>query len=307
MTTENCSGQHKIAWAWPVLLTGTALYLYANLFAFPNIPFHLDGDQTFFWVYALRMLHGDLIYRDFFQFTPPGADLFFLGIFKLFGPRIWVMNSAVLLLGVALCAICFSIARQLMDSGHAFFAAALVLVFAYGRLLDATHHWFSLLALLCAVRTVMPGWTVQRLTAAGTLLAVASFFTQTVGAAGLIALLLSLASEGLCARRSWRIVLGCQLLLLAAFGLVLGALNIYLIAKIGWQQLWYFQVSYPAHYVEYGHRHLSPGLHPSLTWQAIPEIARRVFTYGLLIIIYPWALWSCWRKRCSATSRNAVL
>jgi len=306
MKSKSRDGRHKTPWVWPVLLVGIPLYLYVNLFAFRNIPFHLDGDQTFFWAYALRMLHGDLIYRDFFQFTPPGTDLFFLALFKLFGPRIWVMNSAVLLLGAALCGICFSIAKRLMDRDMAMLATLFFLVFVYSRLLDATHHWFSLLALLCAVRVVMPEWTGLRSAIAGTLLGVASFFTQTAGVAGLIALLLSLAWERLGAKKSWRGIIGYQLMLLAAFGLTVGALDAYLITKIGWRQLWYFLVVYPRHYVEFGRQNLFPGFHAALTWRTLPDLTRRLFVYVLLLILYPSVLWHCWRERSQAAPRNVM-
>jgi hypothetical protein len=300
--------QHKNLWAWMVLLIGAPLYLYLNLFAFPNIPFHLDGDQTFFWTYALRMLHGERIYRDFFQFTPPGTDLFFLTLFKFLGPRLWVMNAAVLVLGMALCWICFSIAAQLMDDGQAIFAVFLVLVLAYGRLLDATHHWFSLLAALCAVRIVMPERTLPRIAIAGALLGVASFFTQTAGVAGAIALLVSLAWEGFSHRRPWRVVLGRQFLLLTVFGLVLCALNAWLLVKVGWRQLWYFQAVFPERYVEYGRQSFFPGLPASFTPRTLPDLARRMFVYVLLLVIYPSVLWYCWReRRRDAALLNAAL
>lgn len=50
-----------------------SLYLYLNLFSLSNTPFLLEGDQTFFWTYAMRMLQEERVYRDFFQFTPPGT------------------------------------------------------------------------------------------------------------------------------------------------------------------------------------------------------------------------------------------
>ena len=88
---------------WPLVfvLLGAATYLYLNLFALPNTPFLLSGDQVYFWMDAQRMLHGERIYLDFFQFTPPGTDLLYAALFKLFGPRVWVTNAAVLALGVA--------------------------------------------------------------------------------------------------------------------------------------------------------------------------------------------------------------
>src|SRR5258708_5510308 len=85
------------------LLLGPALYLWANLFANPRTPFLLGGDQVFFWMDAQRMLHGEGIYRDFFQFTPPGVDLVYWSAFELFGPRIWVPNLVVMVLGLVFC------------------------------------------------------------------------------------------------------------------------------------------------------------------------------------------------------------
>jgi hypothetical protein len=114
--------------------------------------------------------------------------------------------------------------------------------FLYGRLLNATHHWFSLLATLCAVRIVMPERTIPRIAIAGVLLGTACFFTQTAGVAALLALLLSLTGQ----------IFHKDLLehhpsgpspLVTAFGVILAALNASLIAKVGRWQLWYFRSS----------------------------------------------------------------
>jgi hypothetical protein len=80
----------------------SALYLYVNLFTFHNVPFLLLGDQTFFWEYAFRILQGDHVYRDFLQFTPPGTDLFYLALLKLFGPFLSVVNLGLVLLCMGL-------------------------------------------------------------------------------------------------------------------------------------------------------------------------------------------------------------
>jgi 4-amino-4-deoxy-L-arabinose transferase-like glycosyltransferase len=281
------------------------VYLYINLFAFPHIPFYLDGDQNYFREYALRLLSGERIYQDFFQFTPPGTDLFYLGLFRLFGPRIWVMNAAVLLLGSVLCWLCFCIARRLMEREAALLTTGLFLVLVYGRLLDATHHWFSLLALLCAVRIVMPGRTLLRVAAAGALFGVASFFTQTAGVAGAAALLLTLAWEGWRSRWSlfklpWQATPGRALLMLAAFGLCAAALNARLLADVGWHRLWYFQITYPHYYLIFQQQGISAR---DFGWRRLPDLVERCFLYAALLAIYPLTLWGAiggkiWGGRC---------
>ena len=231
------------------LLIALPLYLYASLFALTGIPFLLEGDQTFFWMYALRMLHGNHIYRDFFQFTPPGVDLFFLTLYKLFGPHIWVMNFAVLLLGIALCWMCFYLAKQFMSPDMALLTTLLFTVLIYGSRLDATHHWFSMLAAMITVHVLLPKRSAARVAAAGAILGIASFFTQTAGAAGAIAIMATLAWEHDSEHMPWRTILARQALLLLTFALSWGVLSAHFIASVGWKHFWYYQITYPREYV----------------------------------------------------------
>lgn len=163
----------------------------------------------------MRMLQGERVYRDFFQFTTLGADFYFLGLFHLFGIHVWVTDLAIILLGAALCWICFDLASQIMDRNCALLATVLFLVFFYGRLLDATHHWFSMLAVACALRVVIPERTTTRVAAAGVLLAVACFFTQTAGVAGVLGLLLALAFENHASKTPWQRIVALQSVLVS--------------------------------------------------------------------------------------------
>ena len=163
-----------------VTVVSSAIYLYLNLFTLTGTPFLLDGDQVYFWTYALRVLHGERIYQDFFTMHPPGASLFYAALFALFGARIWVTNFVALALGVALCWLGFRIANTFMEGEAALSATAMFLVAVYGKLLNGTHHWFSVLAVLGAVALVLSGSEMRRIAGAGVLLGVASFFTRRV-------------------------------------------------------------------------------------------------------------------------------
>ena len=174
MIEKNWDSRWSNVWFQPLLLGMASLYLYLNSFTLSNLPYLRRGDQTFFWEYALRMLQGEHVYRDFFQFTPPGSDLFYLALFRIFGPKIWVTDLAIIILGVAICRVCFEAASQIMDRSWAVLSAALYLVFVYGRILDATHHWFGLFAVVCGIRILLPERTVLRVASAGVLLGVAS-------------------------------------------------------------------------------------------------------------------------------------
>ena len=287
----------KPNWLQPSILFGISLYLYAQLFSSRGVPFLSKGDQTFFWVYAERILRGEWPYRDFFQFTPPGTDLFFATLFKLFGSRIWVMNFSVILVGVALSWLCFQLAKQLMDQRMAALTTLLFVVPVYSGRLDATHHWFSLLAVLLAVRILMPQRTAFRVAVAGALLGIGSFFTQTTGVAGVLAILVSLAWEHFFTHKPWRQIFSQQILLVLAFGLTWSGLSAPFILVAGWKQFWYLQVTYPRRYVIYEHSFLFPGLAAPTSWHALPEFTQRLFIYILLVAVCPVVLWYCWCKR----------
>src|ERR1051326_8864119 len=154
ISTKRAPRTERVLWCLLVLLAVVS-YPYLNLFAFPHTPYLLGGDQAFFWMDAQRMLGGEHVYQDFFQFTPPGTDLVYLALFKLFGLRVWVTNATVLVLGVALCWVCFAVAREIMARGPAVLATLLFLTLIYGRLLNGTHHLFSLLIVMCAVKVGM--------------------------------------------------------------------------------------------------------------------------------------------------------
>lgn len=289
---------------WPQLfvLVGSSVYLYIQLFTFSRVPFLLTGDQNYFWAYALRMLRGERIYRDFFQFTPPGADLFFATLFRMFGARIQVANLAVLFLGAALCWLCFLLARRMMSQAMALLATALILVFLYSDRLDATHHWFSLMAALCAVKVLMPERTAVRVGIAGCFLGLCSFFTQTAGIAGAFAILVSLAWE----RKPWRTTLKQQILLLLALCLTWSALSAPFIAAAGWRQFWYLQVTYPRKYVNTERAFLLHGFAVPATWRAAPGPAEHVLICLLLLGIYPFVLRYLWRSRKDSASPQTM-
>ena len=283
-------GVRTSPWVQPSLCAGAALYLYLNLFVSSRVPILLGGDQMYFWMEGQRILHGELPYRDFFQFTPPGTDLFYFAVFRLFGAHIWVTNLVVLTLGVALCWLCFSIARQIMELKPALAAAMLFLTLIYTKLLNATHHWFSVLAILCAVRILLPRQSPARMLAAGGLLGMAGFFTQSHAVAALFAFLIWLGWQNARESRSWRRLLADAAFLLLGFAITLGVAESYFIATIGWRQLWYFQVTYVLHFMVHGPETSFLGMPPWSGWGRLPGAAQYLVVYLLLPVVYALAL-----------------
>jgi hypothetical protein len=277
-------------------LTLTGIYLYANLFVLPNTPFLLSGDQVYFWTDAHRMLFGEMPFKDFFQFTPPGTDVFYFALFKWLGPQIWVTNLVVLALGIALCWVCFSIARQIMPAGAALLSALLFLVLVYGRLLNATHHWFSVLIIMCAVRIGMGRMDSLRVWIVGMLLGAASFFTHTHAFAGLLAFTIFLVFQRWHDRQTLQFLIQRLGLLVISFGVAWVICNLHFLLAVGPKLMWYYEVTFVGRYVVHG-KVASLGLPEALTFRRLPAMSQYLIVYLLVVIIYPLSLVHYWLRR----------
>ena len=295
-------GGQRSSWLLPSVCAGVALYLYVNLFVFPRIPILLTGDQLYFWMDGQRILHGELPYRDFFQFTPPGTDLLYFSVFKLLGPHVWVTNMVVLALGVALCGVCLSIAMQMMELDLALPATILFLTLVYTKALNATHHWFSILAILFAVRILLRERSRRRLLAAGGLLGLACFFTQSHGVAALLAVTIWLGWQYSPERQNWLPFLMGGVLLFVGFAITLGVVESYFIATVGWKALWYFQVEYVRKYMVHGPETRFLGMPDWSGWRHFSSSAQYIFVYLLLPFAYAFSLQKCWKANSKAFS-----
>ena len=281
----------------PYVLLGSGLYLCFELFSLRGTPFLLGGDEQVFWMNALRMMHGELPYRDFFEFTPPGTDVVYLGAFATFGARIWVPNIVQLLLGITLTCLCFHIARSIMKPAAAAFAAALFLVLDFGRWLDATHHWFSLLAVMAATAVLLSGSTAPRVLICGALLGLASFFTQTRGVVAALGFAGFLVWEGIQQRATGRRHAEQLLRLLLALILTWVVLSSYFIFELGITKLFYFQAVYVLGYVTNQAHNIFPADQDVLVWPI-----RQQIVYFAAPVIYAISLWRCSRRAVRSPS-----
>jgi hypothetical protein len=281
------------------------VYLYANLFASPETPYLLGGDQVVFWTDAQRMLHGEQVYRDFFERNPPGTGLLYLAVFKLLGPRIWTTNLVVLLLGVALCLLCLRIARSIMQRPEAALATALYVVFVIGGTLNGTHHFFSLLAVLGAAALLMQGRSPMTVALAGVLLGLAAFFTQTRGPVAAVGIAAWMIWEKFRLDEAWSRCLRAQGLLFATLALTWLTLSSPYIATVGLRQLWFFQVTYVLDYDVTGWQ-ATIGAPEDRPWGTLVTLVRWLFGYALLPGVYAICFWKCWRVQGSTPSDRAA-
>jgi hypothetical protein len=177
------AGRFKATFAGSALLViASSLYLYCFAFFPLFVPvFPGQSDCDIYLSHAQRMLDGQLIYRDFFEFLTPGATLVDLLFIKLFGLRPWIPNVLILILGVGFVWVGVAISRKLMKPGIVWLPSALFLVDVRYYLSDPGHHWYSSLAVMAGIASLIQRRTPVRIAAAGCFCGLSSCFTQTKG------------------------------------------------------------------------------------------------------------------------------
>jgi hypothetical protein len=282
--------------------------LYFQLFIFPNVPLLAQGDQSIYLLNARRMLHGQVIYRDFFHFTLPGTESTYCLLFKLFGVRAWIPNAMLVLLGVGLVGLSVAISRKLMSGPSVFLPAALFLAFPYHSVLDATHHWYSTLAVMSALAIALERQTSGRLYIAGALCGIATWFTQSMGPAVALALGLFLLWEGRRKDESLSRVVRKEASLFTGTLAVLIPFGAYFAAKAGIRQFLWCTVTFVLKYypsdwynnwrVYMAHR---PAIHG---WPVVLEWTGWAFVHSLLPLIYLAFFFGNWKRArfCAASS-----
>jgi hypothetical protein len=135
---------------------------------------------------ARRLLEGQAMYRDFFQFTTPGAQVVYWGLFRVFGVRAWIEDAVMLALAVALIWLTYEISTRVHTGWTALLSPVLLagVTFRYYR--DATHHWFSAVTISAGVLVMLVRRTTARLIVSGALCGLTLFTSQNKGAGMLL-------------------------------------------------------------------------------------------------------------------------
>lgn len=277
------------------LLLGALLFLYLHLFIPPFVPLWIGGDQTVYVFNASRMLHGDVIYRDFFQFTMPGTELVYLAFFKLFGAREWVPNFLLILLGLISAALIFRISKRVLAGPTAYLPALLFLTMPYRNMLNGTHHWFSATAVLGGLAIAIERQTPRRLAGAGALCGLAALFTQARGIAAALGFIAFLLFRRRQARQKESSLAGGASFLGAFFATVLTT-SAYFVVRAGAGAFWRSTIIfglryYPADKEANSWRGYLAGWPSVPPWHRLPTFGAWLFIYALLPLVYVFFIW----------------
>jgi hypothetical protein len=220
---------------------------YLRLFVFPNVPIVVWGDQLGFLTDGSRMLAGELLYRDFFEMLPPGIPLTYALLVKWFGLQAWIPNLLMACLAAVTVLLMTVIAGRLWRGASIVLPGLLFAVIALGSL-DATHHWFSTVAIMAATLVLFDGTTFRRSAAAGVLCGLAGSFTPTKGATAVAAFVAYLVWKS---RRESTPASGCWrkcLLLCGTAAAVFAFANAYFMWTAGLSRWIFCVIVYPLRY-----------------------------------------------------------
>ena len=258
-----------------LVLSGSALSLYLSEFRWPHTPIVVASDQWINIHGALRMAHGERIYADFFQYTWPGTEALYAGLIHLCGAPAALFCIAAILVGLAFVALGIRLAERVELGTAAVLPGLLYLAFARVGF-DTTHHKFSILLVLAATAVLLSGQELGRLAAAGAIIGLAAFFTQT-RAICLLAIAAFMLFRAYESKTAWRRIAAQQGVLLLSFAIVVVGLLWKFVEPIGLGRFVQLTLSFPLHYYRAGD-HNNWGFYLS-----VPPLASGVFFYWLVI------------------------
>ena len=230
----------------------STVFVYLLVFKLPFTPFLNESDHHQFLYEGMRLLDGDVMYRDFFQFTFPGSQAWYWLMFSLLGLKYWILPATIVAIAASSVWACLKVSRQVIEGGF-FILPALLFIFFGFRWdgLDGTHRMFSPVFLMLAIWILLRRNDLKHHLLAGTVCAIASFFTQQRGVYAVVALAVFLVADGLNSGKKFREIAGSIGVVSASFLVVLILLCSYFIFVAGPDTFFAATLEYPAKYYHY--------------------------------------------------------
>lgn len=219
MTRDFFFSNKGLRYADVAFLAACFVFIYLHVFYRLTIPIYYEADHVNLLNDAKRLIEGEFIYRDYFEFIFPGAVSVYALLMEIFGPKYLLVNIVVLVHGVAAAYLGLKISRKVMgDSAVAYLPSAIFVFFGFRWFgVDGEHRFLSPLFSCIAILVLLPRRNVKRVALAGVACALSSFFTQQRGVLTVAALLSFLAIEFWFVDRDFRRLLKLSLTLTGAF------------------------------------------------------------------------------------------
>jgi hypothetical protein len=220
---KNVDGKVVLGLSWfqadLIFIVFAGVFLYLLLFILPTSPIYYEMDHVALLNDSKRMVEGEVIYRDFFEFVFPGSHVLYAFSLELFGPKYWVANLLILLHGLASATICLFLSRRIIGRNlYSYLPAAIYLFFGFRWFgIDGEHRMFSPLFGYLAVIVLLKAATPMRVAIAGAFCALCGFFTQQRGIVGVTAIAVYLAYEYGFRNREWKRFITREAVLASSF------------------------------------------------------------------------------------------
>jgi len=308
MTSE----RRRLDWVIAGLLLGVAV-VYQSLW-----PRDLNGaDESLFLFEAKRLLDGDVMYRDVFEFVTPGAWYAMTLLYRLFGVDFATARAAMAVLHGIAAVLTYAAARRMaVRPAVAVVAAAVYLGVSQPVYPIASPHWCStLLTLWLLLRLLDDDWAERpRGTfVIGLLSGVLVMVQQQKGVVTALGIAALLAVDHLCARRYGMASGGGGAFMRRLSAFAAGVLMVtvpcllLLMALAGFEPMFDALVRFPlssyrrAHHIPFGGR---PFLAGSPFWWVEWGLAHMPW---LLVVPAGRAVWLLLRRRDRPTERRLTV
>src|SRR5262250_3021722 len=111
----------------------------------------IEPDEGIVLQGAQRILHGQVLYRDFFSYFTPGSYYWLALLFKVFGSSFMVARTALAIMGAIFSSTAYLLMRRVCFGGVSIFVAAVVTLTTLPFRFLVLHNWDSTLWACVAV------------------------------------------------------------------------------------------------------------------------------------------------------------
>jgi hypothetical protein len=228
------------------------IFLYTHLFIFPATPIFYEEDHLIFLQDAWKMYEGNLIYRDFFQFTFPGTQLIYLFLFSIFGTKFWLLNFVIM--GIGLISVCLTLViskRVINEKWMSYLPVCLYLFFGFRWFgLDGSHRMISPIFVLSALFILLKERSLRRICLAGIFCALSSFFTQQRGFLAVGAIGIYLIWEAFSNKQKFIELVKSEIVLIISFLISLSLLILPFLLTSGFETFFNNTIFFISNYVQ---------------------------------------------------------
>ncbi|MEW6368711.1 MAG: hypothetical protein AB1714_29125 [Acidobacteriota bacterium] len=305
-----CAGRRPQRPSWLGLLLSAWPYVLLALTAFLSSFLLRDSlfgwDEGFYYCDAQRLIRGEVIYRDFFEFATPGTFFYIKWIWSVFAPTVKPVRQSLFVLCVLELWLVYGLSQRVLKKPLLSFLPTLLYL-----LMAKQRFWWSIHQnLLNRVGVLVCGWLLVRYAESGRtayafLLGLAAAATVCTtqhigfGVSGIALIWLVLVLPWCAGIHRWRGLAGFAAGFVVPIAALVGYLTVNGALDAAWERtiVWPIEVYRPYHwrpYFEEGGRVMAEAWGECPSWKSFRDLTRLALIWygppiGLLLGLIPVA------------------